>query len=90
MELIQFILTFAIFVLMAVKVVIDAERNKLMADNTSALATITTAVTDASNAIKDLAAKVAAGGNAVDISAQLTTLATNLEAAVVAAGEPGH
>lgn len=69
------------------KIALDIWRNKLMADNNTALAAITTAVTDASNAIKDLASKVNTTPPA-DISAQLTTLAENLEAAVTAAGEP--
>ena len=57
-----------------------------MSANDTALTLLTTAVTDATNALKDLAAKVAAAPS--DISGPLTTLANGLEAAVAAAGEP--
>lgn len=54
-------------------------------DNNAALAKITTAVSDAAAAIRDLATKAASGQ---DISGPLSTLADNLEATVTAAGEP--
>lgn len=53
--------------------------------NTEALAAITTAVNDAVTALNDLAAKSAAG---VDISAPLSALAANLEAAVATDDPP--
>lgn len=56
-----------------------------MADNNSALGQITVAVGDAVKALQDLAAKAAAGQ---DVSGPLTTLATTLQSAVSAAGEP--
>lgn len=72
-------------VLVALIVVAQFWRIKLMADNNSALALVTTAINDAVAALKDLATK-AAGGE--DVSGPLTTLAANLESAVAAAGEP--
>jgi methyl-accepting chemotaxis protein len=56
-----------------------------MGKNTDALNAMTQAVTDASAAIKDLAAKSA---NGEDVSAPLTDLAAKLEAAVTDSGEP--
>ena len=56
-----------------------------MATNNEALTEMTSAVNSAVAAIQDLATKAAAGQ---DISAALITLATNLKAAVTAAGEP--
>lgn len=53
--------------------------------NTDALNAMTAAVTDAVAALRDLAAKAAAGQ---DISAPLSALASNLESAVTASGEP--
>ena len=62
-------------IFLGIKILIDVWRLKLMADNNSALAAMTTAVTDAAAALKDLAAKVAAGQ---DVSGPLNTLAANL------------
>src|SRR5882672_5706279 len=79
------------------------ERTQAIMDNTQALADLTTAVTAqaaadtaAANAIKDLAAKLAAGTTPpADVSAQMEALATQLTAnakaltdAISAAGEP--
>lgn len=68
-----------------VKVALDLWRNTLLMTNQEAVAVIATAVSDAANAIKDLAAKVAAGQ---DVSEQLTTIAGGLEDVVKSAGEP--
>ena len=70
---------------LVVLILIELWRNKLMSDNNTALAAITTAVNDATAALKDLATKSAAGA---DISGPLTALAANLEAAVASVGEP--
>lgn len=59
--------------------------DKIM-DNNTALTRISTAVTDAVAALRDLASKAAAGQ---DISAPLSSLADTLEAGVTGAGEPG-
>ena len=67
------------------KIALDIWRNKLLMDNNAALAAMQQAVLDATAAMKDLAAKAAAGE---DISTPLSSLATNLEAAVTASGEP--
>lgn len=68
-----------------IKLALDQRRNTLLMDNNAALQQITTAVTDATAAMKDLASKAAAGE---DISGPLSTLAANLEAAVAGVGEP--
>lgn len=64
-----------------------------MADLGAAQAAILTAVTDAANAIKDLAAKLSGSssinpGDVESAAASLNSIAAGLEAVVVAAGEP--
>jgi len=76
----------ALFVVFGTLRLMQGERgNRIAMGNLEALQAMKQAVTDAANAIKDLAAK-SAGGQ--DISTELTGLAANLESAVSGAGEP--